>query len=96
MNITLNEQQMKLVREYMEADAEFRTANAIYNTTDIMSDEFKQAGNRYRQAFVSRDRTANIFAASVAADFGIVSHRGTEITEESIPENPDSYMEDLP
>jgi hypothetical protein len=60
MSITLNEQQMNLLKEYLAADAEFQKANANYNTTDIMSDAHTPALNRFRQAFVSRDLAANV------------------------------------
>ena len=74
-NITLNEQQMKLLQEYKEAIKAFRKANEYYNNTDIMSEEFTRATNLYRQAFVNRDRTACVFAASVLVDLkGEVSH----------------------
>jgi len=64
-NITLSDQQMELLREYKAACENFRQANEEYNTTDIMSDGFNLAKNRYGQAFADRNRAASIFAASV-------------------------------
>lgn len=65
-NITLNDQQMELLKEYKAACENYRKANETYNTTDIMSDGFNLAKNRYGQAFADRNRAASIFADSVA------------------------------
>jgi hypothetical protein len=65
-NITLNDEQMELLKEYKAACENFRKANETYNNTDVMSDGFNLAKNRYGQAFADRNRAASIFADSVA------------------------------
>jgi hypothetical protein len=63
--MTLNDEQMDLLNEYKAAIENFRKANEEYNQTDIMSDGFNIAKNRYGQAFADRNRAASIFADSV-------------------------------
>jgi len=64
-NITLNDYQMHLLKEYKESVKNFRKANEEFNNTDIMSDGFNMQKNRYGLAFAARNLAACVFAASV-------------------------------
>ena len=69
MSITLNEQQMNLLREYHERDVEFQAAKAAMDGTNFMSKDFDRAANEFSRTNHNRINAASVFAASVAADF---------------------------
>jgi len=64
-NITLNDYQMHLLKEYQAACESVRKAKEEFDKTDIMSDGFNVAKNRYGQAFATRNLTACVFADSM-------------------------------
>ena len=66
-SITLNEQQMNLLREYREKDAEFLAAKAAMDGADFMSKAFDRASNEFSRTNHNRMQAAAVFAASVAA-----------------------------
>jgi len=70
MNITLNEQQINLLREYHEKDVEFQSAKTAMDGADFMSKDFDRASNEFSRTNHNRMQAAAVFAASVAADFG--------------------------
>ena len=73
--ITLNETQMKLLREYAQADAAYQAAHVDFDKIDIMSPDFKRASNLNAQTYNDRARAAAVFAASVVVDLkGEVAH----------------------
>jgi len=70
MSITLNEQQMNLLREYQEKDAEFEAAKTAMAGADFMSKDFDRAANEFSRTNHNRMNAAAVFAASVAESVG--------------------------
>ena len=70
MRITLNEQQMNLLKEYHERDVEFQAAKAAMEGADFMSKDFDRAANEFSRTNHNRINAASVFAASVAKVFG--------------------------
>ena len=68
--ITLNEQQMNLLREYQKNDVEFQAAKVAMDGTDFMSKDFDRAANEFSRTNHNRINAASVFAASVLAAFG--------------------------
>ena len=78
MSITLNEQQMNLLREYHEKDVEFQAAGTAMAGADFMSKDFDRAANEFGRTNHNRINAASVFAASVVGD---LQHGVTESTE---------------
>jgi hypothetical protein len=75
-SITLNEQQMNLLREYLETDAKFQAAKAAMDGADFMSKDFDRAANDYSRTLNNRMNAASVFAASVAAGIQPITQSG--------------------
>jgi len=68
--ITLNEQQTNLLREFDEKDAQFDKASETLLSMEIDMDsaDYKQAFNRYSMTSTARIVAACAFASSCASD----------------------------
>ena len=77
-NITLNDQQMYLLAEFAAADQSFQEASKALFAMEIDLDnaDYKHASNRYHASAKTRERTAAVFASSVAADLGSEAANG--------------------